>query len=163
MKNPDILFRSTVPYEEARIHAAAVFCSDGRIGDQIDDFLHQGLGLPRFDRVACPGGPVCLAGHLVTFWEARGVEEQLRFLVRVHGVTRVVLIQHESCAYYAARLGVSGAKLYERQVEDLEKARWSVLRVAPGVEVTGYYARCLGDRIGFEEVLSVPSLAVPTR
>ena len=56
-------FVSSLPYEAARIYAAAVYCSDGRIGDHVDDFLHNGLGLPRYDRVACPGGPVALSGR----------------------------------------------------------------------------------------------------
>ena len=98
------VYRSPVPYEAARINAAAVYCSDGRIGDHMDEFLHQGLALPRYDRVACPGGPVALAGRLLAFWESRGVLEQLRFLVRVHEVRQVVLIAHGGCAYYQERL-----------------------------------------------------------
>jgi hypothetical protein len=50
-------FISTVPFTEARIRAASIYCSDGRFGEQIDEFLHQGLGLPRYDRLAVPGGP----------------------------------------------------------------------------------------------------------
>ena len=37
------VYRSPIPYETARINAAAVYCSDGRIGDHMDEFLHQGL------------------------------------------------------------------------------------------------------------------------
>ena len=45
--------------------AAAVYCSDGRYGEHMDDFLHNCLGLPRYDRVAIPGGAgkVTLACH----------------------------------------------------------------------------------------------------
>src|SRR5215813_13902998 len=56
-------YESRLPYERTRIHAAAIYCSDGRIGEHFDDFLQSGLGLPRYDRVALPGGPACLAGH----------------------------------------------------------------------------------------------------
>ena len=54
----------------ARIHAASIYCSDGRFGEQMDEFLHQGLGLPRYDRLAVPGGPACCSGELSVFWEA---------------------------------------------------------------------------------------------
>ena len=69
-----------VPFEEARISTAAVYCSDGRLGDQVEDFLHVGLGLTRFDRVAVPGGPVCLAERAEGLEEQQGVEAQLRVL-----------------------------------------------------------------------------------
>ena len=41
------VYESPTRYEQARIHAAAIYCSDGRVGEQIDEFLHHGLGLPR--------------------------------------------------------------------------------------------------------------------
>ena len=37
--------------------AAAVYCSDGRFGEHVDDFLHNALKLPRYDRLAVPGVP----------------------------------------------------------------------------------------------------------
>src|SRR6266545_4643899 len=94
------VYASATSFDDRRIGAAAVYCSDGRFGEQMDEFLHQGLGLPRYDRVAVPGGPACLAGSLVTFQEARGVEDALRFLIRVHDLSQVVLIAHQGCAYY---------------------------------------------------------------
>src|SRR3954465_250649 len=48
----DTSFVSSVPFEALRIGAAAVYCSDGRYGDQMDEFLHLGLGFPRYDRLA---------------------------------------------------------------------------------------------------------------
>ena len=33
------------------------YCSDGRWGEAFDEFCHAGLGLPRYDRFAVPGGP----------------------------------------------------------------------------------------------------------
>lgn len=36
-------YESPVRYEKARIHAAALYCSDGRVGEHFDDFLQSGL------------------------------------------------------------------------------------------------------------------------
>lgn len=141
---------SSLAYEPSRIFAAAVYCSDGRLGDHVDDFLHNGLGLPRYDRVACPGGPVALAGRLAAHWEARGVEEQLRFLAQVHEIRKVVLIAHAGCAYYSHRLFLSPDKVEQEQIDDLQKAHWTVERIVPGIEVTQYLLRVSGTEVAFE-------------
>lgn len=143
------VYESPTPYEQARIHAAAVYCSDGRVGEQIDEFLHHGLGLPRYDRVAVPGGPACLAGSLVTFQEARAVEDALRFLIRVHDLERVVLIAHEGCAYYRERLGVPDSALLTEQRQDLEKAVRAVRKLGDGLEAVAFLARTSDKRICF--------------
>src|SRR5947199_10332109 len=67
-------FNSTIGWDQARIRAAAIYCSDGRFGEQMDEFLHEGLGLPRYDRLAVPGGPACLSGALSVFWESHSAE-----------------------------------------------------------------------------------------
>ena len=153
------LYASPIPYEGERIRAAAVYCSDGRIGDHVDDFLHTGLGLPRYDRLACPGGPVALAGRLSSFWECHSVEEQLRFLLRVHHVSQVVLIAHQPCAYYLQRLRVGAGELEAQQRRDLEHAAWAVQRAEPALEVAGFIAWAEGERLHFEKVLATPALA----
>ena len=99
-------YESRLPYNAARIHAAAIYCSDGRLGEHFDDFLENGLKLPRYDRVTLPGGPACLAGHPQAHLEEQGVMDELQFLVEVHGLKRVVLIAHQSCAFYSSRLAL---------------------------------------------------------
>ena len=143
-------FTSALPYEAARIYAAAIYCSDGRIGDHVDDFLHNGLRLPRYDRVACPGGPVALSGRFQAFWDARGVEEQLRFLAQVHDVKTVVLIAHANCAYYLKRLSIAAAAVEAAQREDLAKATFTVNRVMPGATVRRYLATMSDAQITFD-------------
>lgn len=143
-------FTSALPYESARIFAAAVYCSDGRIGDHVDDFLHNGLGLPRYDRVACPGGPVALSGRFQAFWDARGVEEQLRFLAQVHDVKTVVLIAHAGCAYYLKRMSIAPERLEAEQREDLLKATATINRLMPGADVKRYLARIDGTKMRFD-------------
>src|SRR5437773_11960826 len=96
---PVLVYTSHVPFDENRVGAAAVYCSDGRYGEQMDDFLHAGLGLPRYDRVACPGGAACLAGHLMVYHEKNAMEAQLSFLIKSHQLRRVVLIAHEGCGF----------------------------------------------------------------
>jgi hypothetical protein len=152
------VYQSPVPYEAGRIYAAALYCSDGRIGDHIDDFLHQGLALPRYDRLACPGGPAALAGRLMAFWEARGVEEQLRFLIRVHAVTRVVLVAHAGCAYYPQRLGIGPAAAKGEQRVDLHRAGGAVQRIEPAVEVAGFFAYVEPGGVSFERVFATEGI-----
>jgi hypothetical protein len=151
-RSPSPSYVSALPYEAARVFAAAVYCSDGRIGDHVDDFLHHGLGLPRYDRVACPGGPVALSGRFQAFWDARGVEEQLRFLAQVHDVRTVVLIAHAQCAYYLKRLAIAADRLDAEQREDLHKAAATVHRVMPGAEVKRYMAHLSGVEIRFDAI-----------
>jgi hypothetical protein len=143
-------FDSTFLFEAARIGAAAVYCSDGRYGDHIDEFLHRGLGLPRYDRLAVPGGAACLAGHFATYREEEGVLEQLRFLVRVHAIERIVLVAHQDCAFYTQWLRVSPMSLLEQQRADMIKAARRVERLRSGLRVDAWFARPLDGRIRFE-------------
>ena len=145
-------FVSSLAYEPTRIFAAAVYCSDGRLGDHVDDFLHNGLRMPRYDRVACPGGPVALSGRLAAHWEARGVEEQLRFLAQVHEIRKVALIAHVGCAYYSHRLALPPETAEREQLEDLRKAQWAVERIVPGVATTRHLLRVTGTQVAFETV-----------
>jgi len=143
------VFVSNHPFEETRIAAAAIYCSDGRFGEQMDEFLHLGLGLPRYDRVAIPGGPACLAGHVKGFHEKTSVERQLSFLIREHGLKRVVLIAHQGCAYYKD-VWTGMQSVIEQQAEDLKLAAAQIQRWNLGVEISGYFARRVDERIAFE-------------
>ena len=145
-------YDSPIIYEAARIHAAAVYCSDGRVGEHFDDFLHNGLKLPRYDRVALPGGPACLAGHTEAHLEEQGVVDELKFLVDAHELKRVVLIGHGGCAFYAQRLRLPEKVLEPQQHIDLVKAA-AFIREITGIEqVDAYFARRVADRVAFESV-----------
>jgi len=151
--HPEVsVYESAIPYEKTRIRAAAIYCSDGRIGEHFDDFLQQGLGLPRYDRVALPGGPACLAGHPQAHLEEQGVVDELHFLVEVHGLKRVVLIAHDSCAFYSSRLDLKDRRLELVQRADLVRAAAVVRRVTGIDTVEGYFARLDNGRIRFEGV-----------
>ena len=110
-----------------------------------DEFLHRALKLPRYDRLAVPGGAACLAGHFLAFREEEGLMEQLRFLVRVHGLQRVVLIAHQDCAFYTERLHVSPLQLETQQREDIRAAALRVRSLAGGLQVEAFMARTRAD------------------
>lgn len=142
-------FRSPQPFEGERIRAAAIYCSDGRIGEQVDDFLHQSLILPRYDRVAVPGGPASLAGHFAVYRQEASLLEQISFLIEVHGLARVVLIAHEGCAFYTQALHVREIDLLDRQCVDLERAARRILQIDRRLQVDGYFARLRHNHLHF--------------
>ncbi len=133
-------YTSPVEYNQERIRAAAVYCSDGRVGEHFDDFLKNGLGLPRYDRVALPGGPARLAGYADALIAECAVVDELLFLAEAHGLTRVVLIQHEGCAFYRQRLGIEGEDLRPLQDADLVKAADAIREATDLAQIEGYYA-----------------------
>lgn len=145
-------YRSPIKYESKRIHAAAVYCSDGRVGEHFDDFLQNGLQLPRYDRVALPGGPGCLAGHIEARLEEVGVIDELKFLVDAHELERVVLVQHEGCAFYAHRLGVDRERMQALQRADLVRAAFHIRRVSAHLRIDGFYASLTPEGLSFEPV-----------
>jgi len=130
-----------VRFDENRIRAAALYCSDGRFGEQIDDFLHNALKLPRCDRLVVPGGAASLAGHFLAFREEDGLIEQLRFLIQAHDIQRLVLIAHQDCAFYTERLHVPSPRLEARQREDLQAASQRLCSISRSLVVDGFFAR----------------------
>lgn len=147
-----MVYESRIRYDAARIHAAAIYCSDGRLGEHFDDFLQNGLELPRYDRVTLPGGPACIAGHPIAQLEEQGVVDELNFLVEVHGLKRVVLIAHQGCAFYASRLSLKEPRLELVQRADLVRAAAFVQRVTGLEAIDAYFARMAADRVQFEKV-----------
>ena len=148
-----ILYESSARFEANRVGAAAVYCSDGRFGEPFDEFMQLALKLPRYDRLAVPGGAACLASHFAIYREEEGLAEQLRFLVEAHGLERVVLIAHEDCAFYTQRLKVSPLQLESQQREDMKKAVRRVQSIGPGLRIDAFFARKKGDgAVQFESV-----------
>jgi hypothetical protein len=145
-------YRSSIPFVATGVQAAAVYCSDGRFGEQMDDFLHNALKLPRYDRLALPGGAACFAGHFATYREEEGAVEHLKFLARAHRLTRLVLISHEGCGYYSERLSVRPFDILSRQRDDLATAARRVRGVVRSMDVEAFLARHESQSIIFEPV-----------
>ena len=143
-------YTSDIPFEPHRVHAAAVYCSDGRFGDQCDQFLHHHLGLPNYDRIALPGGPAALAGHVEATIDRQAILDDLRFLIDAHRLRRVVLIAHEGCAFYAQRLGLSPEAARRAQHDDLHCVATMLRAIAPLERVETYLACVAGERVRFE-------------
>jgi hypothetical protein len=147
-----IVYEGRLFYEPSRIRAAAIYCSDGRLGEHFDDFLQNGLHLPRHDRVALPGGPAALlhrepsGAYSSTAWDALG------FLVDVHELRRVLLIAHEGCAFYARQLGEGNDRMEACQCEDLGRVAARIREFAPRIDVDVYFARIRGNRLVFEDL-----------
>jgi hypothetical protein len=136
----EIVYRNSMRFDENRIRAAAIYCSDGRFGEHFDDFLHNALALPRYDRLAVPGGAACLAGHFLAHREEEAMLEQVRFLIKAHEIERVVLIAHQDCAFYTERLHTSPLRLASQQQEDMQAAAQRVRSFAPGMLVEAFFA-----------------------
>lgn len=152
-KHAQFAFESSIAFDPNRIRAAAVYCSDGRFGDQCDDLLHNALQLPRYDRLALPGGAACLAGYFITCHEEEAAIEQLRFLVKVHALERVIVIAHQDCAFYSEWLRVPPALLESQQLEDLQKALARIRFHFTSLELNAYFARKQPDgAVRFEQL-----------
>lgn len=146
-------FDSSHAWNPERIGALAVYCSDGRWGEAFDEFCHEALKIPRYDRFAVPGGPVWLTMRDVTLLRAYdAARAQLGFLVRAHALERVVLITHYGCAFYAELLGRDADGCLPEQLADLQTASVTLRGWFAGIQVDAYLAVRRGDHLSFEAV-----------
>jgi carbonic anhydrase-like protein len=147
------VFESTHTWEEQRIRALAIYCSDGRWGEAFDEFCHEGLSIPRYDRFAVPGGPAWLTLRDVSLMRPYDAARQhLEFLVRAHQVERVILISHYGCAFYGHLLGLDPDACLPAQREDLETAATTIRGWFAGIQVETYLAMRDGTRLSFHGV-----------
>ena len=140
-------FVASEPWNDRRIRALAMYCSDGRWGDAFDEFCHDRLHIPRYDRFAVPGGPAGLADDSESAWD------HLALLVKAHELQRIVLISHFGCAHYMHRFAQDGNACLPRQIEDLEWAQELVKTRFPQVCVESFVAMREAERISFHRVV----------
>ena len=113
--------------------AIVVTCMDFRLQGFFEKWLNETIGPGQYDRVSYAGG--------VKNWEA--IFPQIEISRRLHGIKKVVLINHEDCGAY----GEEGNP--KRHADDLRAARTKVIAVYPDLTVESYYATLDGH---FERV-----------
>jgi hypothetical protein len=145
-------FVSQVPYEASHPHVLAVYCSDGRFTDAVED-LAQHLGHERIDTLTLPGGPGLLNRWSADYLESDMVMRAANFLIRGHHITEVLLLAHAGCGYYQTRHGALGPDfIAEQQLTDLRTAAEELRKLHPGITVHLYFVRPHGSSIHFEPV-----------
>ncbi len=120
-----------------------VHCSDHRFQAAFHEFLNQKLNLgENYDLLVLPGGPQCLTlvEYLPKFSWAGW--KWLRFLVDSHGLKRLILIQHQDCAWYKdLPLHLhSSPEPRGRQEEDLRRIGHALAKERPELALDLYYA-----------------------
>jgi hypothetical protein len=146
------VFTSGEAWNPDRIRALAIYCSDGRWGEAFDEFCHRHLLIPRYDRLALPGGPAWLVAEGVRQAGSRTIHGQLDFLVRAHGLERIVLIAHYGCAYYAELLSQDADGCLPSQIEETLKAVETLTKWFPGLRVEAYLAMRSGTCLSFNRL-----------
>jgi hypothetical protein len=141
-----------IPFDASHPNALAFYCSDGRFTAAVEELLRS-LGHARLDTVTLPGGPALLNVLRAGFADLDTASRALGFLVRGHAIRHVVLLAHEGCGYYRARMATSPpAHVEATQREDLDVARRSLVASHPQVAVRAYFARTLGGKVRFDEL-----------
>jgi hypothetical protein len=150
---PDPIFTATDLWNPERIHAMAIYCSDGRFGEAFDEFCHHKLKIPRYDRFAVPGGPAWINPSVASAQDLyRSARAQLDFLVKVHDLERIVLITHSPCAFYSEHLKKEPHECLEAQFSDIHTAAQRLRLWFPKIHVEGYLAHRDNQAISFHPI-----------
>ena len=94
----DAPFLSRAPWDSERPKALVIACSDGRLQENVDDFLVEHLGISRYDRLYAPGGPGALAASGVSYSRSDQFRKECGYLVDAHGIEDVYLVFHGPAA-----------------------------------------------------------------
>ncbi|MBM3933316.1 MAG: hypothetical protein FJ319_03290 [SAR202 cluster bacterium] len=93
LSKPSIYVTGTL-WKRARPGTLVVACSDGRLQENLDDFLHQGLGIAHYDRLYAPGGGGVLSRSGSDFLRSDHFRSECKYLINLHAVTDLYLIFH---------------------------------------------------------------------
>jgi hypothetical protein len=133
-----------------------IHCGDYRFQGAFGESLNRVLNLSGgYDLMVVPGGPLSLALLQRHSDDSRATWKWFRFFVEHHGIRRVVLIQHQDCAWYQeVPPGVHGSRdLRERQEQDLARISGLLKEGFPGLLVESFYAGWdTDDRVTIETV-----------
>jgi len=163
LTEPDVEVKTAAPYGEhvlmsqpafleAHPTALAIYCSDGRFTDAVEDLMRRSRGHERFDAMLLPGGPALLDSETASMVERETMRPSTSFLIRSHGIREVCLIAHAGCGFYKCRYaGMPAANVLQRQMDDIcRAAEW--VGKTHGVAVWPYFATPSGGRVRFTPV-----------
>lgn len=154
MDRSEQVFVSAVPYQADHPKSLAVYCSDGRFTEAVEELVRH-LGHGRLDTLTVPGGPALLNPLHALYSECEVLTAACAFLIEGHHLEQVVLLAHSGCGHYKGRyFAMDEAFLEARQREDLLAAAQALGARFPRLVVQSYYARAAGGRIRFEPVLA---------
>jgi len=108
--------------------AIVVFCIDFRFQKHLGKWLKKTLGKKTYDFVGLAGSTKDLKIAL----------KQIDIAAKLHKIKEAYLIHHENCGAYGNESTV------ERHTKDLQKAKKTVLKKYPDLNVSLYYARLDG-------------------
>jgi hypothetical protein len=129
--------------KRGRTDVLAIHCGDYRFQAAFNEFLNGTLNLDgNYDLLVIPGGPLSLTliEYLPKFSWASW--KWLRFFVKQHEIRRLILIQHQDCAFYQTMpLHLHDSpELRARQEQDLRRATIALRKDLPELSVELYYA-----------------------
>jgi hypothetical protein len=154
-------FVAEAPYVQAHPDALAIYCSDGRFTEAIEQLLRH-VGHPRIDTLTLPGGAALFNYLSAGFADHDALTRATTFLVRGHHIRRVVLLAHEGCGYYRARaLGKSDEAIATQQLTDLRFAARLLKDAHSGLDVRLFFAHPREGRVVFDPV-ALDAAAPPT-
>ena len=144
--------QTKAPFDAKHPDALAVYCSDGRFTDAVEELLH-GLGHSRLDTLTIPGGPALLDLTSSNLGAADVMREAATFLIRGHHIAHVVLLGHAGCGYYKARFPYeSPESMQRRQLDDLRQAARWVSANHDGLTIATYFATPEETNLRFDEI-----------
>ncbi len=148
-------FATTEPWNKNRPHILVVACSDGRLQEPLDEFLHDALGIVYYDRVYLPGGPGALSTAGQEFTRASRMTDELQFLIEAHQIEEVILIYHAPapdgpeeaiCAdYRRVYRHLDAEEIRQQQVKDTEQILLGPLRNFPRERIHAYRLEVTGE------------------
>src|SRR3954466_1413725 len=134
------LFHFDAPRDKYHCDAAIVWCFDNRFELGFRKFLKR-IGVVNSDPIKIAGGAKCLASPDHES-DREFVVEQIQKSIRLHGANRVILMLHSDCGAYGGLTGGFGgdaAAERENHRGEMEKAKASLAKAIPGIQVEGYF------------------------
>ena len=149
----ETVYLSHKKWNKTRPHVLVVACSDGRLQGNVDDFLHNHLGIDSYDRLYMPGGPGALAHSGAEFLRADQWRREGKFLIDAHVLEEVILLFHaaafdgpveSNCADYTRKLPTQApSELRAQQELDTIDVLARVFASHPQLRIRVYRAEVL--------------------
>lgn len=145
-------FVSQVSFDASHPDALALYCSDGRFTEAVEELLRS-LGHARLDTLTMPGGPGLFNLWIAGTGDSMAITGSAKFLIVAHQIKRVIVIAHEGCGYYRKHLGGrTPGDIRKQQEDDLRLAARTLEGSRSGLRVDAFYAAVREMHVAFEPV-----------